>query len=146
MSIQLYSIQLKKLYLFIALLSPMWMLIPVLIQMYGGHQYAVIFLGLILLTITLILAQIFARKSVILKVEKETIIYDDISISKSEIQSIKINKSGIGISAIEFNVQNDQKIILHLPNLKGNAEKGIAFIENNLPDVKIIEPVDLLED
>ena len=146
MKIQLYSILLNKLYLFFALLSPIWIVIPILIQRIGGHQYLVIFLGLVLLTITGLLAQRIARKSIILKVENDKINFDDISISKSEIQSIKIDKSGIGISAIEFNVKDDKKVILHLPNLKRNAEKGIAFVEKKLPEMEFVAPVDLLEE
>lgn len=146
MTIQLYAIRLKKLYLLIALLSPIWIVIPVLIQMNGGHQYLVIFLGLVLLTLTGVLAHKAARKPIELTVEDNAVSFDGISISKSDIESIKINKSGIGISAIEFNVQKDKKIILHLPNLKDNAEKGIVFVEKNLPDVEIIAPVDLLEE
>lgn len=146
MTIQLYAIQLKKLYLAIALLSPMWIVIPVLIQKNGGHQYLVIFLGLLLLTFTGVLAQKVARKPIELVVENNTVTFDGISISKADIKSIKINKSGIGISAIEFNLKSGEKVVLHLPNLKRNAEKGIAFIDKALPEIEKIAPVDLLEE
>ncbi|RYM33490.1 hypothetical protein ERX46_11160 [Brumimicrobium glaciale] len=143
---KLYAIRLKKLYLAIALLSPIWIVIPVLIQRNGGHQYLVIFLGLVLLTLTGVLAHRVARKPIELKVDDNKVTYDEISIPKKDIQSININKSGIGISAIEFNMKSGKKVILHLPNLKRNAEKGIAFIEKNLPEIEKIAPVDLLEE
>lgn len=146
MTIQLYSIRIKRLYLFIALLAPIWIVIPVVIQYFGGNQYAVIFLGLILLTITLILAQIFARKPIDLTVQNNIISFDEIEIHKDQILDIEINKSGIGMSAIEFNLITEEKITLHLPNLKENAEDGIAFVKKQLPEVKFIAPVDLLED
>lgn len=146
MTIQLYSIRIKRLYLFIALLAPIWIVIPVVIQYFGGNQYAVIFLGLILLTITLILAQIFARKPIDLTVQNNIISFDEIEIHKDQILDIEINKSGIGMSAIEFNLITEEKITLHLPNLKENAEDGIAFVKKQLPEVKFIAPIDLLED
>jgi hypothetical protein len=146
MNIQLYAIRLKKLYLAIALLSPIWIVIPVLIQRNGGHQYLVIFLGLVLLTLTGVLAHKVARKPIELVIDDNKVSYDEISIPKKDIQSIKINKSGIGTSAIEFNMKSGEKVVLHLPNLKRNAEKGIAFIEKNLPEIEKIAPVDLLEE
>ncbi|WP_109358553.1 hypothetical protein [Brumimicrobium oceani] len=145
MSIQLYAIRLKKLYLAIALLSPIWIVIPVLIQKNGGHQYLVIFLGLVLLTLTGILAQIIARRKIELAVSDHAVNYEKLSILKNDIQSIKIDKSGIGITAIGFNLKTGKKIVLHLPNLNRNAEKGIAFIEKALPEVEFEAPVDLLE-
>lgn len=143
---RVYSIQLKKLYLAIALLSPIWIVIPVLIQRNGGHQYLVIFLGLILLTLTVVLAQVFARKEIELTVNDNSVSFDETSIDRKDIKSIKINKSGIGNSAIEFILKSGEKVTLHLPNLKRNAEKGIAFFEKVLPEVEKIAPVDLLDE
>ncbi|PWH86442.1 hypothetical protein DIT68_04180 [Brumimicrobium oceani] len=120
-------------------------MIPVLIQKNGGHQYLVIFLGLVLLTLTGILAQIIARRKIELAVSDHAVNYEKLSILKNDIQSIKIDKSGIGITAIGFNLKTGKKIVLHLPNLNRNAEKGIAFIEKALPEVEFEAPVDLLE-
>lgn len=146
MTIQLYAIRLKKLYLAIALLSPIWIVVPILIQKSGGHQYLVIFLGLILLTLTGVLGQIIARKNIEIVINDSSVIYDDVSILKKDIQSIKIDKSGIGVTAIEFNLNVGKKVVLHLPNLKRNAAKGIAFIEKALPEVEFVAPVDLLSE
>ncbi len=145
MRVQLYAIRLRKLYLLIVLLSSIWMVTPVLIQRIGGHQYLVIFLGLILLTLTGFLAQKIARKKIEIVVEDNIVSYDGVSIGIKDLKNIKINKSGIGISAIEFNLKSGEKKVLHMPNLKGNAEKGIAFINKALPEIEKIEPEDLLE-
>ena len=109
------------------------------------YQYLVIFLGLILLTLTGFLAQKIARKKIEIVVEDNIVSYDGVSIGIKDLKNIKINKSGIGISAIEFNLKSGEKKVLHMPNLKGNAEKGIAFINKALPAIEKIEPEDLLE-
>lgn len=144
MSIQLISIRLKKFYFVSIVLSPLWIAAPILIQRAGGSQFLAIILGLFILTITGVIAQKIARKITDLKVENKTVSFDDTSLLIQDIKDIKINKSGIGTSAIEFNLKTGKKVILHLINIKGNADKGIAFAEKNLPEIEFIAPEDLL--
>jgi hypothetical protein len=143
-SIQVYSIKLNRLYLFLVLLSPLWITVPVIIQRIGGSQIVAIILGLFLLTVTGIIAQKIASKHIDLAVENNTVSYDGISIATKDLQSIKINKTGIGTSSIEFYLKTGGKSVLTLTNLKDNANKAIVFVEKNLPEIEQIGPEDLL--
>jgi hypothetical protein len=144
MSIKLYALNLNKLYFALVLLSPLWIAVPVFIQRNGGSQILAIIIGLLLLTVTGVIAQKIARKQIELKIEDKTVSFDEISIPTNDLQSIKINKTGIGMSAIEFNLKTGKKISLNLPNLKRNSDKGIAFVEKNLVEIEFIAPEDLL--
>lgn len=144
MSIQVFSIRLGRFYFILIALVPLWIVIPVLLQLYGGYQAIAVIAGLALLTITAIIAQKISRKQIGLNIENNTVSFDDTSILTQDILNIKINKSGIGMSAIEFNLKSGKKIVLNLPNYKGNADLAIAFIEKNLPEIEQIKPVDLL--
>jgi len=142
--IQVYSIRLTRFYIVLIALIPLWIVIPVLLQIYGGYQAIAVLAGLGLLTGTALIAQRIARKEITLSITDNTVLFDEISVPVHTIATIKINKTGIGTTAIEFNLKTGEKSILTLPNYNGNAEKAIKFVEENLPDVEQVIPEDLL--
>lgn len=146
MKIQLDAIKLKKLYLTIASLSPIWIAVPILLQKFGLHQYIVVLIGLLLLSLTGVIAQMIARRKIELSADDDSVVYENVRILKKDLVSIKVDKSGIGVTAIVFNLKFGKKEVLHFPNVKDNAQKGIDFIEKATPGVEFIAPVDLLDE
>src|SRR5690554_4166475 len=132
MSIQLYTIRLKRFYVFLVGFAPLWIVVPVLFQEIIGNQIVAIIIGLILLTVTAVAAQFLARKETTLAIANNTVSFDETSMDIEDILHIKIDKTG-------------EKLVLTLTNLKDNANKAIAFVEKNLPEIEQKKPVDLLE-
>lgn len=144
MSIPLYTLRVKRFYVFLVVFAPLWIVAPVLLQMYFGYPVLAVILGLILLTVTGLVAQKIARKQIDLTIENNTVSFDEITLEIENIRHIKIDRSGIGTSSIEFHSKTGEKTVLNLTNLKGNANKAIAFVEKNLPEIEQIGPEDLL--
>lgn len=145
MSIQLYTIRLKRFYVFLIGFAPLWIVIPVLFQELIGNQIVAIIIGLFLLTATAVTAQFLARKETTLAIVNNTVSFDEMSMDIEDIHHIKIDKSGVGTSSIEFHLKTGGKSVMTLTNLKNNANKAIAFVEKNLPEIEQKKPVDLLD-
>ena len=145
MSIQVYTIRLKKFYWILLGFAPLWVLITVLFQVLIGGQVLAVIIGLLLLTFTALLAQNIARKQIDFTIEGNTVSFDETTLAIENILHIKIDKTGIGTSSIEFHLKTGEKSVLTLTNLKDNANKAIAFVEKNLPEIEQVKPVDLLE-
>src|SRR5699024_6523293 len=102
MKIQLSAINIKKLYISIVLLSPIWIAVPIFLQKFGLHQYIVVLVGLLLLSHTGVIAQLIAIRKIELSADDDSVVYENVRILKNDLVSIKVDKSGIGVTAIVF--------------------------------------------
>lgn len=145
MSIQFYTIRLKKFYLLLIGFVPFWAGITVLFEEIGGNRPIAVLLGLGLLTVTAISAHLLARKKSILVIDNNIVSCDETSIPIDSILNIKIKKTGIGNTVVEFYLKPDIKHSFNLSNYKGNTNNVIAFLEHNLPNIERVKPIDLLD-
>lgn len=139
MTIRIYSITLKIFLVIILGLSPIWVLIPVKLGVQMDNKQMAIILSVVLLICSIIIAHIFARKKTNLTITDKEVKFRKTTILIESIHNIKINKTGIGMSAIEFYTITGEKHSFNFPNYKENADKAISFVKNHLTEINISE-------
>ena len=139
MTIKIYSITLKVFLIIVFGLSPVWVIIPVTLGVQIDNKYAAYILSAFLLVCCVILAHILARQKTDLTITESEVRYRKTSIKIKSVQNIKINKTGIGMSAIEFYMKTGKKHSLNMPNYKGNADRAIEFVTTNITTIDISE-------
>ena len=136
MTIQIRSITLKVFLIISFGLTPIWVVFPSIIGAQTDNRTLGIALSVILLAVTIIFAHKYSSRTTELTITDKEVSFRKTTFLIQNIQSIVINKTGIGMSAIEFYLKTGKKYSLNVPNSKGNADLAISFVKNNLPEIE----------
>jgi hypothetical protein len=141
MTIQIRSVTITVFIIVAFCLLPIWVILPIIL----GAKYESRTIGISLMVfffgLTIIIAHKVSSKTTEVTVTDKDIHFRKTTLQIDSIQYIIINRSAIGMSAIEFYLKSGKKHSLNVPNYKGNSELAISFIKKSLPAMKFFDKV-----